>query len=127
MHYVETVTRERIRKVIENNKQGEFVYCELMRWNEIFVQKIQKAKTKKDLAEIWQDMKEKAHLSYLLDIEAFDKNAADFEQMTLEQQKAFLLETLDKNQLYVNYSEIEDEDYTVNKEDKALNRQFYKA
>lgn len=127
MHYVETITRERIRKVIENNKQGEFVYCELMQWNEVFVQKIQKAKTKKDLAEIWQEMKEKAHLSYLLDIETFDENAADFEQLTLEQQKAFLLETLDKNQLYVNYSEIEDEDYAVSKEDKALNKQFYKA
>ncbi|MEW6102206.1 MAG: UPF0758 domain-containing protein [bacterium] len=34
----------------------------------------------------------------------------------------FLLECLDKNHLYVNYSEIDDEEYGVNKEDKELNR-----
>lgn len=116
-----------VSKAVNWQGGGKFVYCELMQWNEVFVQKIQKAKTKKDLVAIWQEMKEKAHLSYLLDIEVFDENTADFEQMTLERQKQFLLETLDKNQLYVNYSEIDDEDYKVSKEDKALNRQFYKA
>jgi len=30
MHYVETVTRERIRKVVEQNKTDDFIYCELM-------------------------------------------------------------------------------------------------
>ena len=35
------------------------------------------------------------------------------------------LELLDKNQLYVNLSEIEDEDFGVSAEDKALNRAFY--
>jgi adenine-specific DNA-methyltransferase len=37
-----------------------------------------------------------------------------------------LLESLDKNHLYVNYSEIEDEEYGVNEEDRRLNREFYK-
>ena len=32
---------------------------------------------------------------------------------------------LDKNQLYVNLSEIEDADFGVSEEDKVLNRQFY--
>jgi len=33
---------------------------------------------------------------------------------------------LDKNQLYVNYSEIEDETYQISDEDKRLNRNFYR-
>ena len=127
MDYADNVTAERVKKVIKKNKQGEFVYCELMQWNEEFVQQIQKARIKKELSGIWEKMKEKAHISYLLDIEAFDENAEEFEQLTLEQQKAFLLETLDKNQLYVNYSEIDDEDYNVSTEDKELNRHFYKG
>ena len=97
-----------------------------MQWNEVFVQKIHKAKIPKELSVIWKEMKEKAHLSYLLDVESFDENATGFEQLSLEQQKAFLLEILDKNQLYVNYSEIDDEDYKVIKENKELNRRFYK-
>lgn len=32
---------------------------------------------------------------------------------------------LDKNHLYVNYSEIDDEEYGVSAEDKKLNREFY--
>lgn len=115
-----------ISKAVNWQGGGEFVYCELKQWNEIFVQKIQRAKTKSELTAIWHEMKDKAHLSYLLDIEAFDKSANEFEQLTLENQKRFLLETLDLNQLYVHYSEMDDADYQVSEEDKRLNRQFYK-
>ena len=44
----------------------------------------------------------------------------------LEAQKRLLVELLDKNQLYVNLSEIDDEDFGVSQEVKALNRSFYK-
>ena len=43
----------------------------------------------------------------------------------LEKQKKLLAELLDKNQLYVNLSEIDDADFDVSEEDKALNKQFY--
>jgi len=36
------------------------------------------------------------------------------------------LECIDKNHLYVNSSEIDDEEYGVSEEDKKLNREFYK-
>ena len=39
--------------------------------------------------------------------------------------KQYLIEVLDKNQLYVNYSEINDETFKVSKVDKELNKQFY--
>ena len=42
-----------------------------------------------------------------------------------ERSKVVLAELLDKNQLYVNLSEIEDEDFGVSEEDKALNKKFY--
>jgi adenine-specific DNA-methyltransferase len=32
---------------------------------------------------------------------------------------------LNKNQLYVNHSEIEDSQFKVSKEDKELNKKFY--
>ena len=43
----------------------------------------------------------------------------------LEAQKHLLIELLDKNQLYVNLSEIEDADFEVSEEDKVLNKAFY--
>jgi len=91
------------------------------------VEKIQKVKTKEDLKKLWKVMKEKAFLSYKVNIKAVDKNAKDFADLSIENQKRFLLECLDKNHLYVNYSEIDDEDYGVSTEDKKLNREFYRG
>lgn len=34
MDYIETITKERIRKVCENNQKGSFVYCELAEFNQ---------------------------------------------------------------------------------------------
>ena len=126
LDYVDTVTIPRVKKVIKKLDGGDFVYLELMKWNENFVQKIQIAKTKSELKKLWETMKKKAFLSYKVDIKAVDKNAKDFTDLTISDQKKFLLECLDKNHLYVNYSEIDDEEYGVSKEDKRINREFYK-
>jgi len=116
-----------ISKSVGWKNGGDFVYLELAKWNENFVEKIQKAKTKEELKKLWEAMKEKAFLSYKVDIKTIDKNAKDFEDLSIEDQKRFLLECLDKNHLYVNYSEIDDEEYGVSKEDKKINKEFYKS
>jgi len=118
---------EDTQKIIKNRfKNVNYIYLELAKWNENFVEKIQKAKTKAGLKKLWETMKKKAFLSYKVDIKAVDENARDFEDLSIENQKRFLLECLDKNHLYVNYSEIDDEEYGVSKEDKKLNKEFYK-
>jgi adenine-specific DNA-methyltransferase len=131
------IMTERLKKVIDGEQGGisksvgwkgggNFVYLELMKWNEHFVEKIQKAKTKEELKKLWETMKKKAFLSYKVDVKAVDENAKGFADLSIEDQKRFLLECLDKNHLYVNYSEIEDEEYGVSEEDKKVNREFYK-
>jgi len=127
LDYVDTVTIPRVKKVILKIGGGDFVYLELMKWNENFVEKIQKANTKEELNNLWETMKEKAFLSYKVDVKTIDEHAKDFEDLSIEDQKRFLLECLDKNHLYVNYSEIDDEDYGVREEDKKLNKVFYKS
>ena len=72
-------------------------------------------------------MKEKAFLSHKIDIAEFDKNEKIFERLPIGDQKKFLLETLDTNQLYINFNEINDKDYHIASEDKELNDQFYKG
>ncbi|GAI09031.1 unnamed protein product, partial [marine sediment metagenome] len=114
-----------ISKTVGWKGGGDFVYCELMKWNESYIDKIQKAKTKTDLAKIWAVMRAKGHISYRIDLKEFDKNAGEFEQLSFEDQRKFLLEVLDKNQLYVNYCEIDDTDYKISAEDKKLNKLFY--
>ncbi len=104
---------------------GDFVFMELAKWNERWIEKIEKAKTGKELANLWEGMKETAFLSYKIDPKTVDANAKEFADLVIADQKKFLLECLDKNQLYINLSEIEDKEYGVSKEDKALNKSFY--
>jgi adenine-specific DNA-methyltransferase len=104
---------------------GSFIYCELLQWNERFVQRILAAPGKAVLQAIWDEMRQKAHLSFRLDVAQFDAHAAEFADLSLEDGRRFLMEVLDKNQLYVNYSEMDDQTYGVSEEDKRLNRLFY--
>lgn len=70
-------------------------------------------------------MKKKAFLSYKVNIKVVDENAKDFADLSIENQKRFLLECLDKNHLYVNYSEIDDDEYGISERDKKINGEFY--
>ena len=130
MHYVETVTRERIKKVIEQNNHGDFIYCELMPYNQAFMEKIQAAQSSEELVSLWRDIAENSFLNWYANPETPNDAVAVFIEIGqtengLDKQKKCLAYQLDKNQLYVNQSEIEDEDFGVSEEDKALNKQFY--
>lgn len=128
LDYVDTVTVPRVKKVIQKLDGGDFVYLELMKWNEKWTEEIKKAKSGKELERIWDELKNAAFLSYKVEPEKVSKYKKEFSELTLVQQKEFLQkECLDKNHLYVNYSEIDDEEYGVSKEDKKLNREFYKS
>jgi len=119
------VCNERIKKVVKKLGGDDFVYLELMKWNENFVEKIQKAKIKEELKKLWKIIRKKAFLSYKVDPKVIDKNVKDFANLSIGGQKRFLLKCLDKNHLYVNYSEINDEEYGVDDRDKELNKKFY--
>lgn len=125
MDYIEKVTKERIKKVIQKTGKGEFIYAELAQANQTFVDKIQDSKNTKELLKVWDEMKKTAFLSYKVKPEEIDATKKDFEGLAFEDQQKFLISTLDKNMLYVPYSEIEDKTYKVSKEDIALNKKFY--
>lgn len=114
-----------ISKSIQWQGGGSFIGCETMAYNETYETLIKKTKTTKELISIWKEMQEKAFISYKVDPKQFNENIAEFEKLSMEDQKRLLFETLDKNQLYVNYSEIDDKDNDVSETDKKLNRKFY--
>ena len=126
MHYVETVTRERVKKVVEQDSKGDFIYCELMEYNQAYMDKIQVAQSSEELVALWQDIAENSFLNWYVNEEMPQDAISDFTAIgDLEAQKNLLVKLLDKNQLYVNLSEIEDVDFEVSEGDKVLNRKFY--
>jgi len=115
-----------ISKAVGWKGGGDLVTCELMQWNGRCIGQIQAAQSTEELQALWETLQAEAFLSYKVDFDQFNEHAEEFAQLSLADQKRFLLEVLDKNQLYVNLSEIDDADYQVSEEDKRLNRQFYK-
>jgi adenine-specific DNA-methyltransferase len=114
-----------IAKAVGWQGGGSVVVCELMQWNACYIDQIQAAQSADELVALWEKMQERAFLSYKVDLDQFDEHADEFAQLSLADQKRFLCQALDKNQLYVNLSEIEDADYQVSEQDKRLNWQFY--
>ena len=141
MDYVETITIERLKKVIAGEQGGisksvnwqgggDFIYCELMPYNQAYIDKIQATQSSEELVALWRAIAENAFLNWYVNPELPTEAVDDFIEIGkgeggLDKQKKLLSELLDKNQLYVNLSEIEDENFGVSEEDKALNRAFY--
>ena len=142
MDYVETIAVERLKKVIgrkvkEDEKLlediaydtggisksvnwqggGDFIYCELMQYNQVYMHKIQAAQSTEELIALWKDISENAFLNWYVNAEMPEEAINDFIAIgDVAKQKHLLAELLDKNQLYVNLSEIEDADFGVSAE-----------
>ena len=126
MDYVQSVTVPRVEKVMKKESIGDFVYCELMQYNQVYMDKIQSAQSSEALVALWKDISENSFLNWYVNEEIPEDAVNDFIAINdVEKQKHLLAELLDKNQLYVNLSEIEDADFAVSAEDKRLNREFY--
>jgi len=122
------VCKERLEKVIEKdeNIKTDFLSCELMPYNAVFMDRIQSAQSTEELLEIWRDMSKDSVLKWYVNPRKPEDAETHFIAINdVDKQKQLLAELLDKNQLYVNLSEIADETFKVNAEDKTLNKMFY--
>ena len=141
MDYAEEIPVERLKKVISGEEGGisefvnwqgggDFIYCELMKYNEVYMDKIQTAESSEELDALWENIALNSFLNWYVNPETPADAVEDFKAIGetengLDKQKKLLAELLDNNQLYVHLSEIDDEDFDVNENDKTLNRSFY--
>jgi adenine-specific DNA-methyltransferase len=131
MDYIENITVERMKKVIEGEQGGisksqewkgggEFVYCELANNSQAFRDEVASAKAS-DFPKLLEKIKNSSYLSHKIDRKAMD----GFENLSEDDQRKLLYELVDANTLYINYSDIESKDYKILEQDKKLNKQFY--
>lgn len=145
MDYINEITVPRLQKVIESEQGGisksvdwqgggSFVYTELMELNYLFIHQIEHAKNTEELLKVFDVMKAEAHLNYQIALDQvlgaeYEVDGIDhfvsFTELDLLEQKKFLIEVLDKNQLYVNASEMDDENLSISESDKAFTTSFY--
>lgn len=105
--------------------EKRYIYLELKKYNQTFIERIESAQDTETLLQIWEQMKEKSFLAYNIDIKTQEANMEQFKQLELAQQKAVLCELLDKNQLYVNVSDMNDERFETTDEERKVTEAFY--
>lgn len=136
MDYIEDITVKRMKKVIEGDQTGiskevdwkgggSFVYCELMENANILIKKIQEA-DEKNISDIKSEIYSDDRIVPYITTEELEKAENEFKELNLEEKKKSLIQLVDKNKLYVNYSDIEDKEFNVSEEDKSFTNSFYK-
>ncbi len=105
--------------------RNNFVYFELKKFNQAFIEKIEAAESTETLLQIFDEMKEKSFLAYNLDIKEQNENLEEFKALNLNEQKQILCGILDKNQLYVNRTDIADTRFENTAEEIAVTNEFY--
>ena len=135
MDYIKTISVERMKKVLLgedrgvskiNNWQGggSFVYCELLENASTLIEKIQAA-SEETISEIKNEIYTDERIVPYITREELKKADEEFNSLELEEKKKVLISLVDKNKLYVNYSDMDDESYAVNEQDKAFTKSFY--
>lgn len=136
MDYIETLAVERLKKVIQGetggiseevdwNGGGSFVYCELAKSNQKFVEEIKAAADTATLDDIYKRIIATGFISSKVNPKDIDASKQEFSELSIDDQKRLLMDLLDKNLLYVNYCDIDDEEFAISEDDKAFTRSFY--
>ncbi|WP_368346720.1 DNA methyltransferase [Peptostreptococcus anaerobius] len=136
MEYIDNIAVERLKRAIDGemigisksvNWQGggSFVYCELLEDNESLVKELERAENMNQIKTVLNKAVDNGKLIPSVLPSDLKENEDDFDKLSLDEQKNLVMELLNKNQLYVNLSDIDDEDYKVSEDDKAFTRSFY--
>ena len=124
--HIEIINR-RLHAVLEKHNNSEsFISVELAQLNQKFVEAIQSAENDEQLASVWFEMRESGFISSYVKPSDINADTEDFNALSFEDKKRLFIAILDKNMLYVNYCDIDDESYAIADEDKAFTHSFYK-
>lgn len=116
--------QEGISKKVNWKGGGSFVYCNIKNDANKFREKVQHADDKK-MDDLLDEVLHSSFLSYRIDAKNHNIKLGDFHKLSLADKKHVLLDLIDNNTLYLNYSEIDDATYKISDEDKKHNKAFY--
>lgn len=137
LDYIEEISVERLLKVIDGenggisedtnwNGGGSFVYCELKENGQNLINEILEA-NENNIDEIKEKIiNDDRIISYITKNE-IKKADEEFNNLSLEEKKKALISLIDKNKLYINYSDIDDMNYKVTEDEKSFTKSFYEG
>ncbi|WP_120943657.1 site-specific DNA-methyltransferase [Helicobacter pylori] len=134
MDYIETITKERLKKVIEGEQGGiskkcdfkgggSFVYAELKEVNLEIKKQILNANSASECLKIFNDLSERFLKRADCKIDEIDSE--EFQNLDLNEQKRICCALLDSNEDYLNLGDIDEDAWRIDKITKKYNEIFY--
>ncbi|MBM0598633.1 site-specific DNA-methyltransferase [Helicobacter pylori] len=134
MDYIETITKERLKKVIEGEQGGiskkcdfkgggSFVYAELKEVNLEIKKQILNAKSADECLKIFNDLNERFLKRADCKIDEIDSE--EFQNLDLNEQKRIYCRLFDSNEDYLNLGDIDEDAWGIDKITKKYNEIFY--
>ncbi|GAA8550187.1 hypothetical protein HpBT276_09950 [Helicobacter pylori] len=134
MDYIETITKERLKKVIEGEQGGiskkcdfkgggSFVYAELKEVNLEIKRQILNANSKSECLKIFNDLNER--FLKRADCKIDEIHSEEFQNLDLNEQKRICCALLDSNEDYLNLGDIDEDAWGIDEVTKKYNEIFY--
>nr|WRE12034.1 site-specific DNA-methyltransferase [Helicobacter pylori] len=134
MDYIETITKERLKKVIEGEQGGiskkcgfkgggSFVYAELKEVNLEIKRQILNANSASECLKIFNDLNER--FLKRTDNKMDEIHSEEFQNLDLNEQKRICCDLLDSNEDYLNLGDIDEDAWGIDESTKKYNEIFY--
>ncbi len=134
MDYIETITKERLKKVIEGEQGGiskkcgfkgggSFVYAELKEVNLEIKKQILNANSKSECLKIFNDLSER--FLKRTDCKIDEIHSEEFQNLDLNEQKRIYCASFDSNEDYLNLGDIDEDAWEIDDSTKKYNEIFY--
>ncbi|EJB50048.1 site-specific DNA-methyltransferase [Helicobacter pylori] len=134
MDYIETITKERLKKVIEGEQGGiskkcgfkgggSFVYAELKEVNSGIKKQILNAKSADECLKIFNALN--ARILKRADDKIDEIHSEEFHNLDLNEQKRKCCASLDSNEDYLNLGDIDEDAWEIDEITKKYNEIFY--
>ncbi|MGL2551101.1 DNA methyltransferase [Helicobacter pylori] len=134
MDYIETITKERLKKVIEGEQGGiskkydfkgggSFVYAELKEVNLKIKKQILNAKSADECLKIFNDLNERFLKRTDNKMDAI--HSEEFHNLDLNEQKRIYCKLFDSNEDYLNLGDIDEDAWEIDEITKKYNEIFY--
>ncbi len=134
MDYIETITKERLKKVIEGEQGGiskkcgfkgggSFVYAELKEVNLEIKKQILNANSASECLKIFNDLSER--FLKRADCKMDEIDSEEFQNLDLNEQKRIYCRLFDSNEDYLNLGDIDEDAWGIDGITKKYNEIFY--
>ncbi|GAA8728120.1 site-specific DNA-methyltransferase [Helicobacter pylori] len=134
MDYIETITKERLKKVIEGEQGGiskkcdfkgggSFVYAELKEVNLEVKKQILNTKSANECLKIFNDLNER--FLKRADCKIGEIHSEEFQNLDLNEQKRICCALLDSNEDYLNLGDMDEDAWGIDEITKKYNEIFY--